>query len=60
MVEDLYPMTTGGGYGLDVREKGIFKGSLGKLKCSVCPQCGYVEIHIDNTDNIKRLAEKDT
>jgi len=30
MVEDLAVMVTNGGYGVDVREKGMFKGSLGK------------------------------
>ena len=43
MVEDLAVMITNGGYGVDVREKGLFKGSLGKLKCAVCPECGYTE-----------------
>ena len=58
MVEDLNVSVTNGGYGIDVREKGIFKGSLGKIKCAVCPDCGYTETYIDNTENIKKLAEK--
>ena len=28
MTEDLTVMVTNGGYGIDVREKGMFKGSL--------------------------------
>jgi hypothetical protein len=43
---------------VEVREKGMFKGSLGKIKCAVCPDCGYVENYIDNTEIIKKLAEK--
>ncbi|MBO5416960.1 MAG: nucleic acid-binding protein [Clostridia bacterium] len=58
MIEDLTVMVTNGGYGIDVRQKGMFKGSLGKIKCAVCPECGYTETYIDNTDNIKKLIEK--
>ena len=58
MVEDLAVMVTRGGYGVDVRENGMFKGSLGKIKCAVCPECGYTETYIDNPNNIKKLAEK--
>lgn len=58
MVENLNVMVTNGGYGIDVRQKGIFKGSLGKIKCAVCPECGYTETYIDNTENIKKLIEK--
>ena len=58
MVEDLSVMVTNGGYGIDVREKGLFKGSLGRIKCAVCPECGYIEAFMDDTGAIKRLAEK--
>ena len=58
MVEDLEVMVTNGGYGIDVREKGLFKKSLGKVKCAVCPECGYAETYIDNPENIKKLAER--
>ena len=58
MIEDLTVMVTNGGYGIDVRQKGMFKGSLGKIKCAVYPECGYTETYIDNTDNIKKLIEK--
>ena len=57
MVEDLTLMVTGGGYGVDVREKGLFKKSLGKLKCAVCPECGYTESYISTLENIKKLTE---
>ena len=58
MVEDLNVMVTNGGYGVDVREKGMFKGSLGKVKCAVCPACGYLETYIEKTDGIRELVEK--
>ena len=58
MVEDLEVMVTNGGYGIDIREKGLFKKSLGKIKCAVCPECGYTETYIDDLQNIKKLIEK--
>ena len=59
MVENLNVMVTNGGYGVDVREKGVFKTSLGKIKCAVCPECGYTETYIENPDTIKKLLKKD-
>ena len=41
MVENLEVMVSNGGYGIDVREKGMFKNAIGKIKCAVCPECGY-------------------
>ena len=58
MVEGLNISVSGGGYGIDVREDGLFKNSLGKIRCSVCPECGYVESYVENTERIKKLAEK--
>ena len=58
MVEDLRIMVSNGQYGVDVREKGIFKGSLGKIKCAGCPNCGYVESYIEDTKKIKELISK--
>lgn len=51
-------MVSNGQYGIDVREKGIFKLSLGKIKCAVCPNCGYVESYIKDTKKIKGLISK--
>ena len=59
MVENLAVMVTRGGYGIEVRENGMFKSSLGKIKCAVCPQCGYTENYIDNPESIRILAEKE-
>ena len=58
MVEDLRIMVSNGQYGVDVREKGIFKLSLGKIKCAVCPNCGYVKSYIEDTKKIKELINK--
>ena len=56
MVENLEVMVSNGG---DVREKGMFKNAIEKIKCAVCPECGYTENYIENTDKIKKLVEKD-
>ena len=56
MIENLEVMVTNGGYGIDVREKGLFKTSLGRIKCAVCPECGYTETYIDDTEKIKNLT----
>ena len=44
MVDNLNVMVSNGQYGIDVREKGIFKWSLGKIRCAVCPNCGSLHI----------------
>ena len=58
MIENLTVMVTHGGYGIDVREKGMFKSSLGKIRCAVCPECGYTENYLDSAENIKKLLKK--
>lgn len=58
MIENMELMVSNGGYGLDVREKGLFKGSLGKLKCAVCPECGYAEAYVADTSKIKEVVQK--
>lgn len=58
MVDNLNVMVSSGEYGIDVREKGIFKGSLGKIKCAVCPNCGYVENYVEDTKKIKEIINK--
>ena len=58
MIEGLEVMVSNGGYGIDIREKGIFKGSLGKIKCAVCESCGYVENYIDDLVKVKENISK--
>ena len=58
MVDNL-AVVANGLYVVDVREAaGMFKSSLGKIKCAVCPECGYAETYIDNPEHIKKLAVK--
>ena len=58
MVDDLTVMVSNGAYGIDVREKGMFKNALAKIKCAVCPECGYTETYVDDTEKIKKIAVK--
>lgn len=57
MVEDLTLKVINGGYDIDVRQDGMFKGSLGKIKCAVCPECGYAETYADDVEKIKKLSD---
>ena len=56
MIEGFEAMVSSGSYGIDVREKGLFKGSLGKIKCAICDSCGYVENYIEDLEKIKKLG----
>lgn len=58
MVETLEVKVAGRADGIKVSEYGIFKESLGKLKCAVCPECGYTETYIEDPSKIKDLNEK--
>lgn len=55
MIEDLDVKVEGAAYGLKVTEQGIFKNNLGKIKCAVCPKCGYTETYIEDTSKIKKI-----
>lgn len=59
MVEDLDVKVEGRADGIKVTQQGIFKENLGKLRCAVCPECGYTEIYIQDTSKIKKLDKKD-
>ncbi len=56
MVENLEFKVEGGAYGLKVTQQGIFKDNLGKIKCAVCPKCGYTETYIQDTSKVKELT----
>jgi predicted nucleic-acid-binding Zn-ribbon protein len=58
MVEDLDVKVGGGAYGIKITQQGIFKDNLGKLKCAVCPDCGYTETYIDYTSKIANIVRK--
>jgi predicted nucleic-acid-binding Zn-ribbon protein len=59
MVENLDVKVEGGAYGIKITQQGIFKDNLGKVKCAVCPECGYIENYVDDTSKIKKLVKKD-
>ena len=59
MIENLEINVSNGGYGIDIREKGFFKNSLGRIKCAVCPECGYLETYIDDITKIKNLSKNE-
>ncbi len=54
MVEDLDIKVEGGAYGLKITKPGIFKDNLGKVKCAVCPKCGYTETYLQDPSKIKQ------
>lgn len=56
MVEGL-SVCTNEGFPLDVG-KSVFRGNLGRIKCAVCPECGYVETYVEDTTKIKKIIEK--
>lgn len=56
MVEDLV-LTVSNGYGIDVKEKGMFKTGKEKINCVVCPKCGYTELYVKNPEKIKELEK---
>lgn len=59
MIEDLEVMVSNGGYGIDIRERGMFKSAIEKIKCAVCPECGYTETYVENIEKIKKMLNKD-
>ena len=56
MVQDLDTKVEGAPYGIKITQQGIFKENLGKFKCAVCPECGYIETYIEDTTKIKKLV----
>ena len=59
MIENLEINVSNGAYGINVLEKGFFKKSLGRIKCAVCPECGYLETYIDDITKIKNLSKNE-
>ncbi len=56
MVENL-EIRTNDAMGISVGEKGLFKGSFGKIVAAVCSECGYLETYIDDTEKLKKSLE---
>lgn len=53
MVENL--TVKAGGYSVIITQHGFLKDSLGKIKCAVCPKCGYAENYIEDMPKAKTL-----
>ena len=32
---------------------------IGKIKCAVCPECGYLETYIDDTTKLKNISNQE-
>lgn len=59
MIENLDVKVEGGAYGIKITQQGIFKDNLAKVKSAVCPECGYTETYVENTEKIKKLVKKE-
>ncbi len=57
MVENL-EIRTNDAMGISVGEKGIFKGSLGRIVAAACSECGYLETYIKDTEKLKKTKEQ--
>lgn len=53
MKEDFDVKVEGAAYGLKITKPGIFQDNLGKVHAAVCPDCGYLEFYLENTDKVK-------
>lgn len=58
MVSGLDLKVEGGAVGLKVTQEGIFKDSLGRVECAVCPECGWIEVYLSDPSKVRKLAEK--
>ena len=54
MIENLDIKVEGGAYGLKVTKQGIFKDNLGKVHSAICPECGYLELYLEDTSKITK------
>lgn len=54
MKENYDVKVEGAAYGLKITKPGIFKDNLGKVHAAVCPECGYLQFYLENTEKIKK------
>ena len=54
MKENYDVKVEGAAYGLKITKPGIFKDNLEKVHAAVCPECGYLEFYLENTEKIKK------
>lgn len=58
MIENIDIKVEGGAYGIKVTQQGLFKDNLGKVQCAICPECGYMETYIQDTNKVKKALKK--
>lgn len=58
MIENFDIKVEGAGYGIKLTQQDLFKDNLGKIQCAVCPECGYMETYIEDTNKVKKLLKK--
>lgn len=58
MIEDFDIKVEGAGYGIKITQQGLFKDNLGKVQCTICPSCGYMETYIKDTNKVKKILKK--
>lgn len=58
MIENFDIKVEGAGYGIKVTQQGLFKDNLGKVQCAICPECGYMETYIEDTNKVKKILKK--
>ena len=56
MIEDLIIRDTGDATRLIITNNKFFAKSFGKVKAAVCPQCGEISIHLEDTDKLRELT----
>lgn len=54
MIEDYDVKVEGAPYGIKLAKQGILTANLGKILCAVCPECGYLETYIEDTNKLKK------
>lgn len=58
MIENFDIKVEGAGYGIKITQQGLFKDNLGKVQCAICPECGYMETYIEDTNKVKKILKK--
>lgn len=58
MVDGFDIKVEGAAYGIKITQQGLFKDNLGKVQCAICPECGYMETNIEDTDKVKKKMKK--
>ena len=59
MAENYDVKVEGAAYGLKITEQGIFKDNLGKVHAAVCPECGYLELYLEDTAKLEKDEMKE-